>query len=256
MISRGSQSFRRRSSGPGTSRRWALSCALALGLLASLAHPRATMAAGESDATTGEGEQAARRHYAQGDAAFKAGRYDEALKEFEAGYAASRRPGFLLNMAHTERKLGHLREARALYKKYLLVDPTSKLRDETRAVIDELDSALADEDRAERDRQGRDVIGRGAADDAAVALAVPSSGGTAVPKAPPPPADRPTLLQQSAGPAMTEPEPESPPFYRRAWFWVAVGAIALTGAGAAIYLSRRPGAEPFHDSGTLGSLGN
>jgi tetratricopeptide (TPR) repeat protein len=253
MKTRGSQLAPRRRSGAAISRRWAL----ALALLAGLVRPSATFAAEGSDAAIEADDQAARRHYAQGDAAYKAGRYDEALKEFEAGYAVSRRPGFLLNMAHTQRKLGHLREARALYKKYLLVDVNSKLRDEVRAVIGELDSALADEDLAERDRKGRGATGTGAAGDAApVASAVSPPATTAVPKAPRSEADQPVLLQQGAGPAAAERGSGSPPFYRRGWFWVAVGAIALTGAGAAIYLSRRPGTDPFHDSGTLGSLGN
>ena len=140
-------------------RRWALSGALALALFAGLSRPSATLAAEGSDTATEDSEQAARRHFAEGDAAFKAGHYDDALKEFEAGYAVSRRPGFLLNMAHTQRKLGHLREARSLYKKYLLVDANSKLRDEVRSVIAELDSALADEDQAERDRKDRGAAG-------------------------------------------------------------------------------------------------
>jgi len=254
MTTPGSQPVRRCFSDAAASRRWVLSCALSLALLAGLARPSATMAAGTADAATEEGDQAARRHYAQGDAAYKAGRYDEALKEFEAGYAVSRRPGFLLNMAHSERKLGHLREARALYKKYLLVDVSSKLRDEVRAVIGELDSALADEDLAERDRKGRGTDAP-PADPAPPAIS-PAAATTGVPKAPRPEPQQPVLLQQSAGPAAAEHESVSPPFYRRGWFWVAVGALALTGAGAAIYLSRRPGTDPFHDSGSLGSLGN
>ena len=233
--------------------------ALSLALLAGLVGPSATMAAAAADTATEDGEQAARHHFADGDAAYKAGRYAEALKEFEAGYAISRRPGFLLNMGHTERKLGHLREARALYKKYLLVDTTSKLRDEVRSLIGELDSALADEDLAERDRKSRDATGADVAATPPVASAPPAVSppvATAVPKAPRPDSDQPVLLQQGAGPATPEPEPASTPFYRRGWFWVAVGAVALTGAGAAIYLSRRPGTDPFHDTGTLGSLGN
>src|SRR5581483_2640659 len=155
-----------------------------------------TMAADGTEAAADEGEQTARRHFAQGDAAYKAGRYDDALKEFEAGYAISQRPGFLVNMGHSEHKLGHLREARALYKKYLLVDANSKLRDEVRALIRELDSALADEDRAEHHRKGRGPTVAGAADDAASASPVGSaplavSAASVVPAAPRPAADRP-----------------------------------------------------------------
>jgi hypothetical protein len=244
-------------------RRWALSGALALALFAGLARPSATLAAEGSDTTTEDSEQAARRRFAEGDAAFKAGHYDQALKEFEAGYAVSRRPGFLLNMAHTQRKLGHLREARSLYKKYLLVDANSKLRDEVRSVIAELDSALADEDQAERDRKDRGATGTGTAAGEAPGSSVASAppavsppAATALPKAPRPEAEQPVVLQQSARSTTDERESSSPPFYRRGWFWVAVGAVVLSGAGAAVYLSRRAATDPFHDSGTLGSLGN
>jgi len=265
MKTRGSRMTLRRSSVARHSRRWPLLGALALALLAGLARPSATLAAEGSDTATEDSEQAARRHFAEGDAAFKAGRYDEALKEFEAGYAVSRRAGFLVNMAHTQRKLGHLREARSLYKKFLLVDANSKLRDEVRSVIAELDSALADEDQAERDRKDRGATNTGTAAGEVPASSVASAppvisppAATTLPKAPRPEAEQAVVLQQSAGSTSDERESSSPPFYRRAWFWVAVGAIALTGAGAAVYLSRRPGTgtDPFHDSGTLGSLGN
>src|SRR5581483_9876184 len=147
-----------------------------------------------------------------------------------------------------QRKLGHLREARVLYKKFLLVDSTSKLRDEVRAVIEELDSALVDEDLA---RKGRGEPIAGAADDAAPAApVVPSPSATALPKPSPPEADQPVLLQQSAGPSTAERDPASRPLYQRGWFWVVVGAVVLTGAGAAIYASTRSGAEVFHGSGT------
>ena len=245
-------------------RRWALSGALALALFAGLSRPSATLAAEGSDTTTEDNEQAARRHFAEGDAAFKAGHYDDALKEFEAGYAVSRRPGFLLNMAHTQRKLGHLREARSLYKKYLLVDANSKLRDEVRSVIPQSSTARSPTRmQAERDRKDRGAAGSGTAAGeaagssiAAASPAVSPPAATTLPTAPRPGAEPPVVLQQSAGSTMDERGSSSPPFYQRGWFWVAVGAIALTGAGAAIYLSRRPGTDPFHDSGTLGSLGN
>src|SRR5262249_24747627 len=95
-----------------------------------------------------ETERQAREHYRKGEGAFAAGRFDEAYKEFESGYALAPRPVFILNMAHAERRRGELRNARALYKKFLVVDPQSKYRPEVEQVLQELDSALAAEEAA------------------------------------------------------------------------------------------------------------
>ncbi len=239
MTSQGSHEARRREVVTAGSRAWIVPGALALLLLVGPLWPSATMAAEGAGAASEDGEQAARRHYSQGEAAFKAGQYDVARKEFEAGYAASRRPGFVLNMAHTERKLGHLRDARALYKKYLLVEPTSKLRDEVRAVINELDSALADEDLAERGR--KDGANQGASPAPTtepVPVAPPVVPAPAPRMAAPTPGPEP-LVSRAAGPA-AEPAPGPRPFYRRGWFWVTVGAVVVAGSAAAIYAALGP----------------
>jgi tetratricopeptide (TPR) repeat protein len=182
----------------------------------------------------GEAELKARDLYAQGEAAFKAGRYDDALTEFEAGFAAVPRAGFVLNIGHVYRKIGKLRNARSAYKKYLLMEPDSKFRDNVLAVIAEIDSALAEEDRAESP-----VV----------------SPARSIALAPPPPT-APALLAVS--PAVQARRPDtarSAPFYRRAWFWVAVGAVVV-GGGAGIYLWRRPADVGYQSSGSLGALGH
>src|SRR5450432_2667666 len=181
----------------------------------------------------GEAELKARDLYAQGEAAFKAGRYDDALTEFEAGFAAVPRAGFVLNIGHVYRKIGKLRNARSAYKKYLLMEPDSKFRDNVLAVIAEIDSALAEEDRAES----------------------PVESPAPIALAPPPTAPAPALLAVS--PAIQARGPDtarSAPLYRRAWFWVAVGAVVVS-AGAGIYLWRRPADVGYQSSGSLGALG-
>src|SRR5262245_15729101 len=95
----------------------------------------------------------ARKHFKTGEEAFKAGDFERARREFEAGYALVPRPGFLLNMAHAERRLGHLRNARSLYEKYLLADPEGKQRDEVMGFIAMLDRAIADEQEAKGDKK-------------------------------------------------------------------------------------------------------
>ena len=194
------------------------------------------LAQGRSGSGGSEAERQARAHHTLGQAAFKAGRYDDAVAEFEAGFAALPRPGFLLNIGLAERKRGNLRKARAAYKKYLLVEPATKLRAEVAALLAELDSALADEEGGDR-----------AASPAKVAPPA-----QAAPAVVPPPAAPPPAVQLSAAPA---PAPAPPaPIYRRPWFWAAAGAVVL-GAATAIYLSRRGGADDgFHATGSLGSL--
>jgi tetratricopeptide (TPR) repeat protein len=185
-----------------------------------------------------DAEQKAREHYAQGEAAFKAGQYDQALAEFEAGFATLPRPKFLLNIGHTERKRGQLFKARAAYKKYLLMEPDSKFSDNVTAVIAELDSAIADDSRAEAARTPAPV-------------AVPILKGASAPRAAE--TATPMLALESPGPVASPDGAGSPPIYRRPWFWVAVGAVVV-GAGGGIYLWQRPGSDGFQVSGSLGSL--
>jgi len=96
-------------------------------------------------AATAEEESTAREHYAKGKEAFGAGRYEEASREFEQGYALCQRPRFLLNMAHAERRRGELRHARELYQRYIEADPQSKVRAAVLSVLKQLDRRLAGE---------------------------------------------------------------------------------------------------------------
>jgi tetratricopeptide (TPR) repeat protein len=222
---------------------WLVALALWSPIPIGLSLSRTVRAADAPSPATEDHEQQARRHYVDGEAAFKAGQYQRAMSEFEAGYAAAPRPGFLLNMAHTARKLGDLRKSRSLYKKYLLMDPTSKVREDVQAVIAELDSALADEDAAAPNRSAaREPAPTRPAQAEPVVL----------PRATPPPDETPALV--ASAPAPEERESASP-FYRRPWFWVTVGVVAVAGGAVAIYAAQRSSGDPFHPNGSLGSLG-
>ena len=230
---------------------WVISSALSIDRSSSGIAQAAEPAASSPE----DREQVARRHFAEGDAAFKAGRYEAAMSEFEAGYATSPRPGFLLNMAHTARKLGDLRKARTLYKKYLLMDPTSKLRNDVLGVIGELDSALADEDLAEAQRKtaGEGPRSQQPAPDETSKSEHPAP----LPRATEPRADAPVLVAQGSStlPPSGDATDDGTPFYRRTWFWVTVGVVAAAGAGVAIYAAQRSAGDPYHPSGSLGALG-
>jgi tetratricopeptide (TPR) repeat protein len=81
--------------------------AVALLLSAALAAPAR---AGIDD------DQRARGHFEIGLGLYRLGDYPAALKEFAAGYELAHKPGFLLNLGQTYRKLGELREARDMYR--------------------------------------------------------------------------------------------------------------------------------------------
>jgi tetratricopeptide (TPR) repeat protein len=88
-------------------------------------------------------EDRARAHYEIGLGLYRLGDYRGALKEFAAGYELARKPGFLLNLGQTYRKLGQLREARDMYRQFVaqvrLDDPA---RLQAQKVLAELEESL------------------------------------------------------------------------------------------------------------------
>src|SRR3954468_5602315 len=96
------------------------------------------------------GAERARAHYEIGLGLYRLGDYHAALKEFAAGYELARKPGFLLNLGQTYRKLGELREARDLYRQFLaevrLDDPA---RPQAQKVLLEIEDALRKQPPAE-----------------------------------------------------------------------------------------------------------
>jgi tetratricopeptide (TPR) repeat protein len=189
---------------------------LRLALISSLLFivaPAALVAAAEDP-----GVREGRDHYRKGEEAYNAGRFEDAFREFEAGYATTARPAFLLNMAHTERRRGNLRNARALYLKFLLVEPQSKYRGEVEQVVKQLDGALAAEQ-----------------------AAVPPP---ALPLAAAPPA----LLVPAF---VVESPPPRRPLYKRWWTWAAVGAVVVGAVVTGVALS----GGSYQKDGSLGTLG-
>jgi hypothetical protein len=83
-----------------------------------------------------------RRRFQAGEQYFQKGAYASALVEYEAGYQLTRLPGFLINIAHCHRLSGDQRKARAFYRKYLLVEPTSPRKAEVEEIIRKLDESL------------------------------------------------------------------------------------------------------------------
>jgi hypothetical protein len=164
----------------------------------------------------------ARELFRNGEAAFKAGRFQDAYRAWEEGYKLTPRPLFLLNMAHAERRRGELAGARTLYKRYLLMEPETPLRGEVESVLQEIDSTLGAE----------------------APLNAPAPLPLSV--APPPAPEAPLVNLQD-----TAPPPRSP-VYKQWWFWTGVGGAVVAGVLGVVLLR---GGDSYARNGSLGTIG-
>jgi hypothetical protein len=114
---------------------------LMVALLASL-----RLTAGATAAPS-EAQRKARAHFQSGEERFKAGAFADALAAYQAGYDVLPLPGFLINVAQCQRRLGDLKTARASYQKFVLVAPDSPLVPQVRSMIAEIDGLLAELDK-------------------------------------------------------------------------------------------------------------
>jgi tetratricopeptide (TPR) repeat protein len=197
----------------------------------------------DAAAAPSEAQRKARAHFQAGEERFKAGAFAEALAEYQAGYDVLPLPGFLINVAQCQRRLGDLKTARATYQKFVLVAPDSPLVPQAKKMIAEIDGLLADVEK-NRAPAAPDEAKPAPAEEAA---APPPPEVTAKPAAPA--AQETTAPVLVATPAPAEPE-EKP--RRRWWLWGALGAVVVGGAVTAIVLSTG-GTTTIHD-GSLGSL--
>jgi hypothetical protein len=78
----------------------------------------ALVLAAPSRARAASDEEEARGFYADGQRAFAAGHYGEAVNAYQRGYALVREPRFLYGMAHAYETLGDLPRAREYYRRF------------------------------------------------------------------------------------------------------------------------------------------
>ena len=71
---------------------------------------------------------AAKEHYNKGTSFYDLGRYDDAIKEFEAAYQLKNDPAFLYNLAQSYRQAGNHERALHFYKTYLRYVPKAANR--------------------------------------------------------------------------------------------------------------------------------
>ena len=202
--------------------------AFALALSAASAGP-ATAAPAEagtssSAASDSDAKRRARRSYEIAETHFKAGNYREALAEYKAGYDAAALPGFLINIAQCQRRLGDLAGALTTYRKFVLVAPDSPFVPQVQGMIQELEKV------------GPEVTDG----DRTLAPALPAAAPLA------------------SAPAVLVGKPEAPaaePLSRKTWWIVGgVAAAAVIGGTIAVLALRSGDSTTIVHEGTLGTL--
>ena len=158
----------------------------------------------------------ARTHFEAGRALYQLGNYDEALREFAAGYELAPRPQFLLNLGQCYRKLENLEQARAMYQRYLHDAPVSDPeRAQAQQILAEIDRQIADKQAA-----------------AAAAAAPPPTAPTGTTAAP--------ASAPAATATLTAAAPARKPWIKRNWWIIPVGAVVVgVAVGLGVYYGTR-----------------
>jgi tetratricopeptide (TPR) repeat protein len=207
--------------------------------------PPASTEAPAPDKPAAETDRRAHRLFEQAEAHFKEGLFAEALGEYQAGYDAVALPGFLINIAQCQRRLGDLTRARATYRQFIMVAPDSPFVPQVRALIVDLDKLLEDLE-GSRDSAKNGVTRTG--EDGAEPHPDAPRKGLPVLRSDGSPAPATSLL---AGPAT--PPPPTPRKTTR-WWWASAIGVAALAAGTATYFALRPGETTTIHDGSLGTL--
>ena len=194
---------------------------LVLALVTS-ASPRAYSASSEL-------EKQARRAFERAEKHFKAGLFAEALVEYQEGYDQRPLPGFLINIAQCQRRLGQLALARTTYRKFLIVAPDSPYVPDVKSLVSEIDELLDSTDSSASPPEPEDLSFLTDSDEESpstnVLVTVPANG-----------------------------EPTSAPPKTHWWrLWGSVGGAVVVGLLTAVILSRSPDTTTIHD-GSMGTL--
>jgi hypothetical protein len=187
-------------------------------------------------ASAAEDAAEGKRRFERGEALFVEGRFMEAAREFEAGYAAAPRPLFLLNIGHSYRRAGELAKARNAYKLLLRLQPGLPQRVEVEGYIKSIDDALGPElpegtVRPAEPARTLPPTGTSSSEPPRSVLPTPASAAAA---------SEPTTTTTSiVDSSATRDEPEdSPSIFRKTWFWVVVGTVVAGAATATIFALR------------------
>ncbi len=212
----------------------------------------------------------AKAKYESGVRHFDLAEFEPALADFKEAYRNKPDPVFLYNIAQCHRKLGHADDAISFYQTYLRRAPDAKNHEEVERRLSEL-QAIRDAEHASITTSGKPQPSP-AVQNQAMPEPFSNPFGAVAPTPPTPPA-APTAPSTVARSAATTPPAQTPStsaaldfsshdeatpsdggsFYKRWWFWTAVGAVVAGTATVVIIIAERdPTKIP---SSTLGSQG-
>lgn len=169
----------------------------------------------------------ARTHYERGTSLFDLGKYHDAAVEYEKAYELKNDPALLFNIGQAYRLANDHVEALTAYRSYLRRSPDAPNRVEVQSHIDELQQ-IVDSEKRSATSPPMGVLRPGQAPEG-TPPAPPSEPRTSAPGAPSPeavvaPATTPVAADVVAA------SPEHKPFYKKWWFWTAVGGVVVAGA--------------------------
>lgn len=174
---------------------------------------------------------------------FELGRFKKALKGFSSAYELVSHPGLLFNIGQCHRMMKNYKKAVFFYEGYLSAIPDAPNRAEVQKLIaegkrriKEAEARMSEAARRKHEEEKR----RLELEKEKLRLKLKAQARAGVPK----PFD-PTLPRKKVRPS---------PFYKKWWFWTAIGAgvAAAVGTSLALVLTRKT--ETVLPSGSVGTI--
>jgi tetratricopeptide (TPR) repeat protein len=174
-------------------------------------------------------------HFQRGRALYEAGRFTDALDEFQAGYEAFPLAAFLVNIGQCQRKLERLDEAAHSFQSYLDTTPSSqKLRAEVEEALAEVtQERQRHAEEAARQRRLAEEPPRSprASEEARSVAAADAAARPSLAVSAAPAASEPALA--AAGPPAVVAHARPARKSSQRWVWAVVGSVLAAGAAAA-----------------------
>jgi tetratricopeptide (TPR) repeat protein len=205
--------------------------------LVSILVPAAASPARAQETGGGASAPSAREHYQKGTSYYDLGKYNEAIREFEAAYEIKNDPALLYNLAQSHRLAGNPEQALRFYRTYLRYVPKAPNRAEIDDRIKQLEALVAQKNAAQTAPPKEAIPPGGTVSPPATTPPAATTPVEPVTPAPPfgseapPPASEPMAPVQQA-PTVYMPPPQVPNDHHT---MIRAGAI-VAGVGAGLFV--------------------
>jgi tetratricopeptide (TPR) repeat protein len=179
-----------------------------------------------------ENPELAREHYMRGTSYYDLGKYQEAIREFEAAYESKNDPAFLYNLAQSHRLAGNPEQALHFYRTYLKRAPNIPNHTEIDERIKKLEKLVEQKAAAQNTPPNQTIAPASGPPPAPAPVAAEPAPGSNVPPGSPPPAMNPSPM--TPPPGVTPPPPINtlpPPATESGMSGARIAALILGGTG-------------------------